>query len=621
MRKNTFTMSLAAMAVAALMGRATATAQTASPYYTGVCEVDPQATSTVVVGNVLSFLEKREFPNKKESLTDEEKQSADLGIGGTYYGDYYTVALNVTEPGAYKIEFDAAHKDQERSLWLYRSATSLPATPQAGDTDEGVEYIEVGEKQMPITGGWTTYEPLTFELDLLEGVNYVKFVFDDRYGGNIGGMRIMRNIPPSPALKTLTVGGVDVLASLDEDGTYTLSLPEGTEQLPEVEAVANELARVEVTQATTDNPVATIKLYDKESGELLATYTIKYELVSQMGGYSFTWDVGDGTTKPLADGSKYKYVRESVSNPAFKIKGVVDIYSDSRYKIKAGQEFALCVPANAVVETVTFVNCSENYYNRPEGSNLDSEWDYIASGNAKVEMEGGMAIGEARDMTATITGHQAGTPITFAVKKCGEVAYSGIRIGYSQLNDHSLNYIGASLDDGATTPVSGSITLYFDRNISYSDSLLVTVDGNTVRSEISGTSLTAYYWELPYATEHTFRLGAGAVRDIFNNKYGEEVKIGFATESEQPVEMAVYDYIVGDTTEFYNALKAINESNTTADAPQKRIFLKNGDYVLREEGTKIDAYNVSLIGQSQEGVLLRSESTHRTAKAQPCCSR
>ena len=226
MRKNTFTMSLAAMAVAALMGRATATAQTASPYYTGVCEVDPQATSTVVVGNVLSFLEKREFPNKKESLTDEEKQSADLGIGGTYYGDYYTVALNVTEPGAYKIEFDAAHKDQERSLWLYRSATSLPATPQAGDTDEGVEYIEVGEKQMPITGGWTTYEPLTFELDLLEGVNYVKFVFDDRYGGNIGGMRIMRNIPPSPALKTLTVGGVDVLASLDEDGTYTLSLPE-----------------------------------------------------------------------------------------------------------------------------------------------------------------------------------------------------------------------------------------------------------------------------------------------------------------------------------------------------------------------------------------------------------
>ena len=80
--------------------------------------------------------------------------------------------------------------------------------------------------------------------------------------------------------------------------------------------------------------------------------------------------------------------------------------------------------------------------------------------------------------------------------------------------------------------------------------------------------------------------------------------------------MAKYDYVVGTAEELHAAIDAVNASNTTVDSPRKRIFIKNGDYVMDEtlkyeEGSlkpaiSLTAYNVSLIGQSEEGVLIRS---------------
>ena len=83
----------------------------------------------------------------------------------------------------------------------------------------------------------------------------------------------------------------------------------------------------------------------------------------------------------------------------------------------AGSEFAICVPANAIVTKLTFVNACDNYYNAETGANTDSEWDYIKSEGATVIVSDDMKITSAKNITASIQNHTAGTPILFRIKK------------------------------------------------------------------------------------------------------------------------------------------------------------------------------------------------------------
>jgi hypothetical protein len=70
------------------------------------------------------------------------------------------------------------------------------------------------------------------------------------------------------------------------------------------------------------------------------------------------------------------------------------------------------------------------------------------------------------------------------------------------------------------------------------------------------------------------------------------------------VEKAVYDYVVSNAAEFSAAVAAVNASNTSAAAARKTIFIKNGDYDFGAVEQRISAYNVSLIGESRDGVVL-----------------
>ena len=592
---------------------AVSSAQTASPFYLHPCEVDPSRSTTICIGNILCFNNKREFPNKKSSLTDEEKQSTDLGIGGTYAGDYYTMALHVPETGAYKLEVDACHKQDERSLWVYRSANPLGTL---GQTDADVEYALMGEQKMPITGGWNKYQKLTYKLTLEAGYNLVKIVFDKKYGGNVGGIRILRDIPPSPQMMSVLLNGKDILADFDEDDTFTHRIPRGN-PLPAVTATANELATVEISQATTNNMTTTICLYQKTDHKLLHTYKVKFEYVDIVYGYDFTWTTGDGTTDKTYHDGIYHAMRESETNPAFKIVGSNDIYSDNRFKVKAGERFALRIPRNAVVSKVTFLNCYEAYYDKGA---TDSEWDYVKSEGAASSISNDGKIDTGKDIEVTFTNHQAGSPIELSVKKCSNVAWEKIKIEYAQINDNNIEYLGCIAKDGEDKAVSGSFRLNFDRNVSATKEANVTMDGKKIRYKIIGASLTAYYWDLLPAAQHIFKVAANSVEDIFKNKYDTDISISFTTEAEKKVNMANYDYVVGTAEELASAVKAVNESNAATDAPRKRIFIKNGDYVMdttekyEEHSGKpailITANNVSLIGQSQDGVLIRSLCTN-----------
>ena len=202
----------------------------------------------------------------------------------------------------------------------------------------------------------------------------------------------------------------------------------------------------------------------------------------------FTWTTsegpakGDGGAQDLNDGSKYKYCRTATSNPLFKILGDKGhVYSDSRFKFSQGQEFAIVVPANVKVTKLTFVNCSENYYKYQgdETANIDSEWDYIKSEGATVEISNGGKIEAAQDITATLTDHQPGTPILYCAKKCAQVAFSSLVIDYT-VSEKDETYTLSIGDAGAAT-----LVLPFEASIpdGVKAYKLTGVNGNRIQTE------------------------------------------------------------------------------------------------------------------------------------------
>ncbi len=604
-----------------------AQAQIASPYYGAPLQLTvDKAGVEATVANVLCYSNRREFPNGNKKTEPDaatfDNTTTDLKIGGSYNGDYWTLAVNAPEAGLYQFEFAAAHaKDGDHTLAVAQSADDLAAV---GETDADIAYTDVQTLNIPNgSGNWHAKLPLDVTMTLKQGFNYVRITFGgSSYCGNVDGLKVYRTYPPSPALSALTLGGKDILADLEESDTYTVNVPEGN-PLPEVAATANELAEVEVEQATAESMTATVKLYKKDGHELLKTYTVKYVYVGVAEGYSFTWTTGDGTTDQTyvsSDGA-YRAKRTSVANAAFSIVGATNVYSDSRFKIKAGEKYALLVPANAKVESVTFVGCYENYYNKDTDANTDSEWNPVTSGGTAGTFENDDAsITTSRDIKVTFASHQAGTPIEFSVKKCAQTAFEKIVIAYSQINDNQLGYIGSDTAEGEEKNVSGTLKLTFDREVSATADAQVTIDGTPVRYQVKGSALVAYYWDLTPSATHTLTLAANSVEDVFKNKYAEAITVSFQTAAAKAVEMAQYDYVVGTADELHAAVEAVNASNTSVDSPRKRIFVKNGDYVLDttekyEDGQGkaailITGYNISLVGQSEEGVVLRSLCTN-----------
>lgn len=425
-----------------------------------------------------------------------------------------------------------------------------------------------------------------------------------------------------PALTSLKIGEADILSSI-EGTEYTYNVT-SYDNLPQVSAEANENGIVETTQASADNGYkATVVLKNKTTEKTVKTYTITFNKVNIISGKQFTWSTGDGSSTALTGDADYKYIRTSEVNPSFAIKGKSNVYSDSRFKagMGTGNTWALIVPKNAIVEKVEFTNCSENYYQNPNtDSNLTTTFN-VASEGATVtttDANGNVLqyLSKGQLITATLANHQAGTPITFYADGGQQLAFSGINIYYSITDNGSLKLVKQSVSDGATVERNGNIVLTFDNDVVLADGAKVKVNGSDVRTVANGTQLTAYYWNLAYDSENTVTLAANSVVDGFGNKYDKEISFKVNVGSKKAVEMKEYDYVVSNAEELDAAIAELATTNKSATAERKTVFLKNGNYTYGTlEGSyqynvslKIDnwnsIYNVSLIGESKDGVVI-----------------
>ena len=275
-----------------------------------------------------------------------------------------------------------------------------------------------------------------------------------------------------------------------------------------------------------------------------------------------------------------------------------------------GNDYTISLPSDVVVKQLIFKECSNNY----AGNNARLLSVTSTGATAYIPVDNKFyheSEGAKHDIIVNIEGHTAGTDIQFNMPKSGQP------MTWIQLTTVKSNPGTAPQKIDETINVVNNhavVTLTFDREIP--NDVNATINNTTVTAEGGSAVLVFPIWGLDYSTNYTMTIAAGAVKDSYDNTNTEAISVAVNTEAKPAVAAAVYDYVVSNADELDAAIAALKVSNKTADAARKTVFLKNGNYSYGTlTGTyqynvslKIDnwndIYNVSLIGESKDGVLI-----------------
>ena len=275
-----------------------------------------------------------------------------------------------------------------------------------------------------------------------------------------------------------------------------------------------------------------------------------------------------------------------------------------------GKDYTLTVPADVVVKQFIIKDFSNNYANRTVDHlvSVSSEGatTYIPTKNNCWHS----SEGSPYDLVVNIEGHQAGKPIAFSFSE-----RKGQPLGWFQLTTTHKAPATAPVKTAESVTINDNdavVALTFDRVIA--NDVTATIGGNTVMAQGGAATLYFPIWDLDYDSANTLTIAAGGAKDNYNNATNAAIEIAVNIPAKTEVEKALYDYVVTTVAELKEAVAAVNASNTSATAARKTIFIKNGEYYLgKEVGTKkslvqLTCYNVSLIGESRDGVILYGET-------------
>lgn len=275
-----------------------------------------------------------------------------------------------------------------------------------------------------------------------------------------------------------------------------------------------------------------------------------------------------------------------------------------------GNDYTISLPADVVVKQLIFKECSNNY------AGNDARLQSVTSTGATCTLPEDTKFyheseGEKHDIVVEIANHTAGTDISFNLPKKGQP------MCWIQLTTIKTNPGTAPTKTAEVVNVVRNhavVTLTFDREIP--SNVTATINDQTVTAEGGSATLTFPVWGLDYSTNYYLNIAAGAVTDNYGNSTTEAIQIAVNTAAMPIVTTAAYDYVVSNANELDAALAELKVSNKTVDAARKTVFLKNGNYTYGTlEGSyqynvslKIDnwnnVYNVSLIGESKDGVVI-----------------
>ena len=179
--------------------------------------------------------------------------------------------------------------------------------------------------------------------------------------------------------------------------------------------------------------------------------------------------------------------------------------------------------------------------------------------------------------------------------------------------------------NGATgTSATGKIVLTFDERVKLAtdavayinNTMIKSVTQNPTKGNVSGKTITFDYKGLEYSTEYNFVLGAKTVSDLTDNFVAEDITLSFTTMDRPEVKKGLYDAVVENADQLVAAIDAAQKRSDKN--VRYRIFVKNGEYTIPLKSTMktcngyevpecitfINTQNLSLIGESRDGVII-----------------
>lgn len=416
-------------------------------------------------------------------------------------------------------------------------------------------------------------------------------------------------------VRVYRIGGV-VVSGLQVDG-YEVATPELLEAL-NGETAAATLA----TKVYTHVPAVSATFADGSKADATVTLegtTAKAAFKGTSGAdeKNFTFNVDGVHLYTPAEGEQVvKLVFDSANNQAdgswsnglYTLRDCNDGWGGTQFKFRSNTELSWSVPSNIIVKQMKFCQLGDNY--------APGTIEYVSSEGATVYLpsDNDFSNTKARyDLLVNIENHQAGEPIMFKFKDGSQpVAWFEFTVeeraltGEPQIQEFTWLPTDEPLRQNHCV-----IKMVFDREMA--SGYLKYGPGLSKTAKAEGGSSTLYFslWDLEWNTANAFEIPAGALVDKFgnSNEYPTPAEIAVGAPADVvPVEEVT---VVSNIDEFKGAIASCMETNKTADAPRRVIFMKNGDYNL---GTSSDtqpmlhlnkAFNVSIIGESRDGVVLR----------------
>ena len=443
-----------------------------------------------------------------------------------------------------------------------------------------------GTYTLPTPEG-STQTIVTFNVSAKEGV----VVFHDTYTlrlyriGDIiiNALTIDEVDAPAELLAALNASGTDVTATLS-DWIFTAE--------PTIVATFTDNSKVTATCSV--NGAEGTLTFKGEEGSKRKNYTIN------VSGFHFYTAADNDEMVKLVYDSSLNQADGSWSNGSYSLNPANDGWGGTQFKFKNNTEITLSVPANVVIKQIKFTNLKDNYTPGTIG--------YVTSEGATVYLPTATYFrngdGAEKNIFVNFEGHKAGTPVKFLFTPGSQpVAWFEILVNKEALSTPP------AVNSSSATPTANVnhavATFNFDREMK---SVTAFVGKQDVEGEVAGATVRFKVWDLPYNTTSELVIPAGKAEDTFGNVNDKDIVLSMTVGAPATVE-AIEPVVVTNVDEWKAAFAAVAASNNTADAPRAVIFVKNGDYDFGSEEQTLRAYNVSIVGESREGVILHGNRT------------
>lgn len=397
---------------------------------------------------------------------------------------------------------------------------------------------------------------------------------------------------PNVSITAISVGGSDepsLLQALNADGHSATLTGRVYTTLPQVEATLVDGSTVKATGTLSGSS---------------ASFAFKGTIGTVSEDYTLTVDGINIYTPTEADNTvDLKYSSAGVTGGSTWSDGLytlattrLDGWDGSSFKLN-GSDYTLSVPADVKVKQLIFKDFKSNY--KPaDGAGVTT----VTSEGATIYLPTKRDYKETEDskydLVVNLEGHQAGTPITFSLTGGGQPT-AWLRLTTENVAVTTAPVLSAS--DVTVNNNHAVVALTFDREMKPT-----TATAGTQQVTAEGGSTVLYFslWNLDWNSTCTLTIAAGAAADSYGNTNTEPITVDVKVGAKPAVDKVAYDYVVATADEFKTALAAVNSSNKDAQAERKVIFMRNGDYDFGAEEQKLQAYNVSIIGESRDGVLI-----------------